>query len=259
VVHINTGTATTAYTYYGDGNLDTVTDPDGNVITYQYNDQGQESSETWRNAAGVVTNTVNYTYTSDGDVAKAADNNSDYNYTYDTLDRLSSVSNAGTPGGVPTVVLTSGYDSDSNRTSLSSTINGQGDFINTYGYDADDRETSVTQSAANEWSDYSYGGFDDGYGGYGGYGGGYGGQTYETPVGYGGDAVAYKQADFSYNADSAMTGVYEYGWQIYPYAGDSSGLMLAGEQISNYDNDGRLTGLTDYAYGGDYGGSYGGY
>ena len=79
--------------------------------------------------------------------------------------------------GVPTVVLTNGYDANGNRTSLSSTINGQGDFINTYGYDADRRETSVTQSAANTWYDYNSSGFDDG--GYGGYGGGYG-QTFET-------------------------------------------------------------------------------
>ena len=68
--------------------------------------------------------------------------------------------------------------------------------------------------------------------------------------------MAYKQADFTYSADSQMTGVYEYGWQIYPSAGASSGLTLAGEQLDTYDHDGRLTGLTDEAYGGDYGGTW---
>ncbi|HEX4000854.1 MAG TPA: hypothetical protein VHX65_20065 [Pirellulales bacterium] len=171
VEQIATGTAKTSYTYYGDGSLESVTDPDGNVIDYQYNDDGQESSETWYTASGWLSgtpsNTVNYTYTSDGDVHTASDNYSDYTYTYDALDRLATTSNAGTPGGVPTVVLTNAYDHDGNRTSLSSTIAGHADFINTYTYDADDRETFVTQQGAS---------------------------------GSGGDAVAYKQGYFNYNA-----------------------------------------------------------
>jgi RHS repeat-associated protein len=68
--------------------------------------------------------------------------------------------------------------------------------------------------------------------------------------------VTFKEASFSYDTDGRMTGLAEYGWQLYPTSGASSGLTLAGEQIDNYDNDSRLTGLADYAYGGDYGGSW---
>jgi len=52
-----------------------------------------------------------------------ADDCSDYDYTYDNRDRLTSVTSNN--DGMPTVVLTIGYDRlDDLRTSLSATIDG---------------------------------------------------------------------------------------------------------------------------------------
>jgi len=69
-----------------------------------------------------------------------------------------------------------------------------------------------------------------------------GGSTYETPVGYQGDAVSFKQAYFTYDGDGRTTGLYEYGWQLYPTPYSYSGTTLAEQVNYGYDDDGRLTG-----------------
>lgn len=68
--------------------------------------------------------------------------------TLDNLGRTLTVDNAGTPN-VPHVILTEGYDSASDRTSLSATINGTADFLKSYFFDADQRLTDETQVGQN--------------------------------------------------------------------------------------------------------------
>jgi hypothetical protein len=63
---------------------------------------------------------------------------------YDTLKRTLTVSNSGT-SGFPTVVLTSAYDANSNRTKLTSTVGGTADFENDYTFDNLQRLTRIDQ------------------------------------------------------------------------------------------------------------------
>ena len=49
---------------------------------------------------------------------------------------------------MPDVVLSSSYDADGNRTSLSATIATTADFVNNYSYDSLNQEVQVTQGAS---------------------------------------------------------------------------------------------------------------
>ena len=73
------------------------------------------------------------------------------------------------------MVLSYGYDQDSNTTSLSATVNGTADFQNTYSYDKLDEMTQVVQS----------------------------GQT-------GGNSVAYKWVTFNYEPDGQFASIDRY-------------------------------------------------
>ncbi len=119
-----------------------------------------------------VIRTISYSYDAANEVASSADPDSSYAYAYDNLGRVTSIDNTGTPG-VPDVVLASQYDAMNNRTQLAATIAGTADFLNTYQYDADQRLTQLVQQ----------------------------GQT-------GGNAVAVKGANLSYNALGQLTQIF---------------------------------------------------
>ncbi|QGJ68577.1 RHS repeat-associated core domain protein [Planctomycetales bacterium 10988] len=102
-------------------------------------------------------------------MTSVGDPDSTYGFVYDILGRVTSVSNAGTPG-LPEVVLTQTFDAVGNRTSLSATVDSTLDFLTTYTYDDLHRLTRVTQQ----------------------------GQS-------GGNAVAEKRVDFAYNALGQFT------------------------------------------------------
>src|SRR5262249_13781836 len=89
-------------------------------------------------------NTISFNYNPGGQLLSEGDANSAYQFTYDTLSRLATTSNSGTPG-VPTVVLINGYDPAGERTSLSATINGVADFTNTYQIDPFGKATRIEQ------------------------------------------------------------------------------------------------------------------
>jgi hypothetical protein len=84
---------------------------------------------------------------------------------------VTQVDNSGTPTG-PHVVLNIGYDNMQRTTSLSATVAGTLDFLNNYAYNADSAITQITQQ----------------------------GQT-------GGNSVAAKLANFSFDHDGRITGV----------------------------------------------------
>jgi YD repeat-containing protein len=86
------------------------------------------------------------------------------------LGRVLTSSNSGT-SGVPTVVLTSAYNANGQRTSLSATRGGTNDFLNSYTYDNLNRLTRVDQT------------------------------------GNGGHTVANKRVDFAYNAAGQFTSI----------------------------------------------------
>lgn len=88
--------------------------------------------------------TISYTYNQVSQLTAASDPDSSYACTYDNLGRLLSVDNDGT-GGVPRVILSSAYDAEGNRTSLSATIDSTDDFSNSYHFDALNRVRRILQ------------------------------------------------------------------------------------------------------------------
>jgi RHS repeat-associated protein len=115
---------------------------------------------------------------------------------------------SGTPG-VPDVVLTSGYDLNGNRTSLSASIGGapgasgaRADFQNTYSFDALDREVSVSQ---------------------------------QSQTGSSANAVAGKRVDFGFNLAGDTATIARF----------SAGNLVASSAFA-YDGAGRLTNLTHF-------------
>jgi RHS repeat-associated protein len=87
-------------------------------------------------------------------VTSVSDNNSDYAYTYDAANQLTSVDNSGTPD-VPDVVLDYTYDGAGNRTSLTDSLGG----VTSYTYDSRNELSSLSQSGtgvASKLIDYAY-------------------------------------------------------------------------------------------------------
>ena len=120
--------------------------------------------------------TISYVYDDAGQLTSVAD--PDSAYAYDALGRVTEVDNDGTPDA-PHVVLAMTYDAASRRTGLSATIDAMADFANTYSYDHLGRLTRVDQL----------------------------GQT-------GGNSVAAKRGDFTYNAlGQFATSTYTYLFQ----------------------------------------------
>jgi YD repeat-containing protein len=133
------------------------------------------------------------------------------------MDRVKSVDNLGTPGAAR-VVLSVGYDADSNRTSLAAALGGSAgvagtaDFANAYAFDALDRLTQVTQSGAAA------------------------------------AGVADKGAAFGYDDVGRLR-------QIDRYADASADLSTSGvaplaTSVYDYDHDNRLKDLSQYGGGG---------
>jgi YD repeat-containing protein len=78
--------------------LTSVTDRDGRLRTFGYDNAGRETSEVWRDGSNNAIRTISYTYDAAGHLATASDSDSSYSYTYDNAGRLASVDNQGTPG-----------------------------------------------------------------------------------------------------------------------------------------------------------------
>jgi RHS repeat-associated protein len=108
-------------------------------------------------------------------------------------------SNSGT-GNIPTVVLTNAYNSDSQRTQQTATVSGTADFKNTSTYDNAGRLSQVKQE----------------------------GQS-------GGNTVAAKRVDFTYNTGGLTTGIKRYN--------DTAGTQNVANTTYTYDLLARVTAL----------------
>lgn len=135
--------AVTTYSYDVVDNLISVTDRNAREITYTYDDIGRLILEDWIGDA----QEVSYIYDAASNLTEVVDVFSTLTFTYDARDRVSSVSNAGTPE-VSTVVLDYAYDATGNRTEMLETIDGQVGAETGYTYDALNRMAMIAQGAA---------------------------------------------------------------------------------------------------------------
>lgn len=99
----------TAYTYDGAGNRVTLTSPDGLVTSYGYDAANRLTAVTYSDG---TTHTVGYSYDSDGNRTAMTDATGTSSYTYNSADRLTTVTN----GTGDTVSYS--YNSDGNITGL---------------------------------------------------------------------------------------------------------------------------------------------
>ena len=165
------GQIATSYGYDIQGNLISVTDPNGNVTTYVYDDFGRMLSQ-----ASPVTGTTTYGYDRAGNLLSTTDANGATTVrTYDPLNRVLTATSSRTDLDTEAVVYT--YDtaaeggfgvgrlSQLGAPAISTiytyerrgllTATDDGDFVVTYGYDADGNRTSLGYPSGQVVS-YSY-------------------------------------------------------------------------------------------------------
>ena len=135
-----------SYVYDLVGNLKRKTDRNGRVTEFGYDNLYRRTAEYWLDAANNVVRTLHWQYDEAGNLISASDPAAAYAYSYDGLNRRTSVTHSPTESGID-VVMASTYDNNGNRTSLAATIDGVADFLNTYTYDHLHRMTSVAQSS----------------------------------------------------------------------------------------------------------------
>ena len=129
------------------GNPTKTTDRDGRITRYDYDADGQQIAERWRNALDTATvRTISYEYDVAGELVSASDPDSDYDYVYDELGRTTSIT-ADIFGLSDSVVLTQSFSDTGQRSSLSATFGATADLVNVYIYDNLGRLKQVTQSS----------------------------------------------------------------------------------------------------------------
>ena len=139
------------YGYDAANNLVQKTDRNGRVTKYSYDNVNRLIKEEWVGANDSIVNTINYRYDAAGNLLSVADVFSALAYTFDARDRVKTVDNSGTPGA-PSVILTYGYDDNSNVVTVADTISFVAGATTTYQYDALDRMIVLGQSG-NQVSD----------------------------------------------------------------------------------------------------------
>ena len=193
--------ASRTFDYDSSGNLARTTDRDGRVRVYQYDSAGNVASETWyataEDAEGAenTQNTIVYQRDSAGRITSESDAVSSVAYVYDSTGRIASTTQSSVGG--PTVVLAYQYDSAGRRTQMAATIDGTADFVDDYVYDSLGRVVSVTEHGVT-----------------------------------GGNAVADKTIDFTYNDAGQIVSIERY---------EGTELVVTADYA--YDSSGRLTGL----------------
>ncbi len=197
------------YQYDLDNNLVETVDRDGCVTEYAYDHLNRETNEYWYASVTAAQNdpnhtnaedTFTYTYDLNNNMLSASDNSATYSFTVDPLGRDTGVT-VQMAGLTPSVTLNETVNANGNRTQLTASIGGTADFVNNYTYDDLGRLSTLTQ----------------------------GSQT-------GGDAVAPKRVNFSYDEDSQWSTISQYA--------DLAGTEQVATATYNYDYDGNLTGLS---------------
>jgi RHS repeat-associated protein len=204
------------YAWDAASQLSRETDRNGRVIEYLRDNLGRVTSELWK-TGGTTVRTLTYLHDSANQLTSASDPAAAYSYVYDNLGRATQITHD-YASLTANIVLAQTFDAASRRTSLSATIGATTDFLTSWQYDNLGRTTRIDQA----------------------------GQP-------GGNAVAEKRIDFSYNAAGQFTDIVRYK----DTDGGSTNLVF--ETDYAYDPIGRLTDLThlkDATTIADYGWTY---
>jgi len=136
------------YAYDVMGNVNLMTDRNGRVTEFEYDNLYRRTGETWLDESSVVVSQFEFGYDLAGQLLSAGDGNTNYVYAYDGLGRM--VESAHDYSGfAPSVVFAYGYDLMGSHTSTAATVGANADFVNTYAFDDLYRTTRVTQSGQN--------------------------------------------------------------------------------------------------------------
>ncbi len=101
------------YVYDGEGNQTKIINRNGRRREFTYDALSRLTEERWYDPDGSLVRTIASTYDARGNLQSITDPDSKYTYTYDTLNRVTSVDNADTPD-MPHVVLSYQYDAIGN-------------------------------------------------------------------------------------------------------------------------------------------------
>lgn len=145
---VTVGEETTEYSYYANGNRSRVTYPDGTKESYSYNKNNQVIRLVNAKADGTVISSYRYTYDRAGNQLTKTEEKGTTTYTYDTLNRLSSVTE---PGGKITSYT---YDGAGNR-KTETVQTGMVGYTIVYQYNSLNRLIS-TASTSGDYTKYIY-------------------------------------------------------------------------------------------------------
>jgi RHS repeat-associated protein len=126
------------------GNLTQTTDRNGRKVAYDYDTLNRQTSERWLDSSNGTIKTFSASYDAVGHLVSSTNPDAAYTYTYDAVDRVTSIDNTGTVG-VPAVKFNYGYDAVGNLLSVNDSINGTNAGITGYTYDLLNRVTKLTQ------------------------------------------------------------------------------------------------------------------
>ncbi len=200
VEETNESNLTRYYVYNDVGLLVQMTDFNGRVTTYEYDDVYRETEENWLDSSQNVIYTCQSTYDAVGQRVSVQDAAAIYEYEHDDLGRI--VEETQTFPDSPTIVLTYDYDDLGRVTETACTVGGTADYVIEYTYDDLGRATSIAQHGLT-----------------------------------GGNAVAEKRIDLTYDADGQYATITYYS----DLDGGASNLVMTATYA--YDDVGQLTGL----------------
>jgi RHS repeat-associated protein len=151
--------AETRFDYDLANNRVQTTDRLSRTTRWTYDDLDRVVGEQWLNADGSLANTIQFTYDAVGNLTSLMDQFSSLAYTYDALNRVRTVDNAGTPDA-PQVLISYSYDAAGNVLTVSDNIGGAGGATTAYAYDARHLLSQITQtgSGAEKRVDFAYDG-----------------------------------------------------------------------------------------------------
>jgi RHS repeat-associated protein len=192
------------FVYDAAGNLTRRTDRNGRVIEYTYDNLYRRTQENWLDEYETSVRTIDWTFDAAGQLTAASDLAADYTYTYDALGRATTLTHD-IVGLGSQVIMNHTFDALGNRTQLAATIGGTADFVTEYTYDALRRMTRIQQHGVS-----------------------------------GGNAVAEKRIDLTYDAASQ--------WQSITRYADLAATKVVATSAYTFDAVGRMTSL-DHSQG----------